>query len=212
MDLGITGYSLLGFHTSRFREYQFAFRNIPSKRCKILDVGSSGSLFALKLARLGHHVYSIDAREYDESHKNLITCQGDVRDYTFEEGFFDIITCISTIEHIGLSAYGDPSYDDGDKIVMQKFHHVLKKSGKLIITMPFAGKSKLLQWERTIERIYDWQQLDYLFDSWGVLHEEYYIPQRSGKNWIIADRKNAEMEFFEYPRSNLACFVLERCD
>lgn len=176
------------------------------------SVGSSGSLFAWKIVKQGHQVYSIDTRKYHEKHKNLIAYQGDIKIMNLMKIFFDIITCISMIENIGLSAYGDSSYDNDDKSVMQKFKKILKKQGKLIISIPFAGKSKFSQCEKTIERNYVWKQLNYLFENWRILIEEYYIPHRSKKDWILTDRKNAEQEYLEYPKSNLVCFVLERCD
>ncbi|MBW2005449.1 MAG: hypothetical protein JRI72_12770, partial [Deltaproteobacteria bacterium] len=50
IDIGIKAFSILGYHTSRGREYDFVMDNLPPKRGKVLDVGSTGSLLPLKLA------------------------------------------------------------------------------------------------------------------------------------------------------------------
>lgn len=113
MDSGIKLFAVFGYHTSRGREYDFVMNNIPSKGDRILDVGSTGSLLPLKLAKKGYDVYVIDVRRYHENHPNLTVVNTDIKNTSFSDDFFDVITCISTIEHIGLGAYGDPKYDGG---------------------------------------------------------------------------------------------------
>ena len=56
MDSGIKIFTILGYHTSRSREYDFVMNNSPSKGNRILDVGSTGSLLPLKLAKKGYDV------------------------------------------------------------------------------------------------------------------------------------------------------------
>jgi len=117
-DSGIKIFAILCYHTSRSREYDFVMNNIPSKGnrvldVRVLDVGSTGSLLPLKLAKKGYDVYVIDVRGYHEKHPNLTVVNTDIRKPPFSDDFFDVITCVSTIEHIGLGAYGDPKYDGG---------------------------------------------------------------------------------------------------
>lgn len=207
MDIGIKAFSLIGYNTSRSREYEFAFQNIPYNRCKILDVGSSGSLFPLKMAVMGYKVYIIDVREYHEKHPNISYIQTDIKNMPYPNKSFDAITCISTIEHIGLSAYGDPNYESGDKLALEKMRDVLKADGRLILTTPFSGSAKLMTWKNSIERIYDYDTLMNLFGEFNVLKEEFYIPLNS-KNWVKATRNEAEREHSANKRSNLCCFVL----
>ncbi|NIA11303.1 MAG: methyltransferase domain-containing protein [Nitrospiraceae bacterium] len=108
IDFGIKIFAIFGYHTSRSREYEFAMNNIPSKGNRISDVGSTGSLFPLKLAKKGYEVYAIDVREYHEKHPNLTVVSTDIENTPFSDDFFDVITCVSTIEHIGLGGYEDP--------------------------------------------------------------------------------------------------------
>ena len=203
IDIGIKAFSIFGRHTSRSIEYNFAMRNIFSKG-ELLDVGSTGSLFPLKLANNGYNVYAVDVRKYHEKHPNLT-----VKNTPFPDKFFDMITCISAIEHIGLSAYGDPKYEKGDRLAMKEFKRILKTNGRLILTTPFSGEYKIMSLKNTYERIYNYEKLSCLFQGWLIKKEEYYIPKK-WKYWIKTTREEAEKIYDIYQRSNLSCFVLEK--
>lgn len=208
-SFGIKIFSILGYHTSRSREYDFVMNNIPSKGNRILDVGSTGSLLPLKLAKTGYDVYVIDVRKYHEKHPNLTVVNTDIRNTPFSDDFFGVITCVSTIEHIGLGGYGDPKYDGGGESAMEEFKRILKKHGRLILTTPFAGEYKVLPWGDAYERIYNYEKIRALFKGWKILKEEYYIPKKA-KHWIKATREEAEKICDAYQKSNLSCFVLEK--
>lgn len=208
MDIGINCYSLLGYKTCRKVEYDFAYSHIPKNKCNVLDIGSTGSLFPFYLAKKGHNVHSVDSRLYHEKHHNLKIITGDLNNVSLEENYYDVITCISTIEHIGLSAYGDPAYNDGDQQAIDLFKKLLKDEGKLILTTPFCGKYQIEKWIDSSERIYDHDKLMDLFNGFKILNQEYYIP-KSHRNWIKSSENEAELQYDSYPRSNLSCFCLE---
>jgi hypothetical protein len=208
-DSGIKLFKLFGYHTSRSREYDFIMNNISHRKAVIMDMGSVGSLLPLKLAKKGHNVYTVDTREYHEKHPKITSINKDINSTNFPEIHIDEIICVSVLEHIGMSAYGDPGYKDGDALTIQKFEHILKNSGKLLITMPFAGEYKILPWLDTYEKIYNYKTITTLFKNWKLIKEEYYIP-KSKKNWIKTNRENAEKIHNSNPRSNLACFIFEK--
>jgi len=208
-DVGMKLFSFFGYRTSRTVEYDFIIKNIPSKARKILDVGSTGSLLPLELAKQGHTVYSIDSRKYHECHPNLTFVRGDILRSFFPEDFFDLVVCVSTIEHIGLGAYGDPQYENGDKLVVKEFGRILKKGGALLLTAPFSGKYKVLSWMESYERVYDYDRLKSLFEGWEIQLEEYYIAKKA-KHWVKASRKEAEKMHEAYSRSNLICLMVKK--
>lgn len=208
-DYGIKSFNLFGYHTSRSIEYDFIMNNISHCKTTILDMGSVGSLLPLKLAERGHIVYVVDTREYHEKHPNITSINKDINSTDFPKNHFDEIICVSVLEHIGMSAYGDPVYKAGDELTIKKFAHILKSSGKLLITMPFAGEYKVLPWKGAHEKIYDYHSITTLFKNWKLIKEEYYIPTNP-KNWIKSNREYAEKTHISYPRSNLACFIFEK--
>lgn len=206
-DAGMKFFSFFAYRTCRTVEYEFIMKNISFKGRRILDVGSTGSLLPLKLAKQGYNVYSIDSREYHECHPNLTFVKGDILKYLFPDDFFDLVVCVSTIEHIGVGAYGDPQYEDGDKFAVKEFGRILKEGGTLLLTTPFSGEYRVLQWMSSYERIYDYNRLKSLFEGWEIQLEEYYVPKKI-KHWVKASRKEAEKSYKVYPRSNLICLML----
>lgn len=133
--------------SDRYIEYNFAIKHLQGER--VLDVGCAGSLFPLMLAGFGYQTYGCDIREYSILNKidfPFFTFRKEsIIDTTFIKGFFDAITCISTIEHIGISGrYGEKDSERGDLKAVTQMKRLLKKDGLLILTFPF-GKPKIIK-------------------------------------------------------------------
>ncbi len=91
----------------RIIEMPFIFSELGARpgKLKILDVGCTNSWLSISLASLGHEVYGVDMRSYSFSHPNLVFFQGDV--LNLKETGFDAVVALSTLEHVGLGAYGE---------------------------------------------------------------------------------------------------------
>jgi len=129
------------------------------KPVTILDVGSTESLLIYELAHRGYTMTGLDQRPYQEalSFKFYIH---DIVEHTLNETF-DYIVAISTIEHIGLGAYGDKTNLKGDSWAMVNLRHMLKPDGYLIITVPnkhlgtYTGRGYSYQdFEKLIEGLF----------------------------------------------------------
>jgi SAM-dependent methyltransferase len=115
----------------------------------VLDVGSTESLLIYELLHRGYDVKGVDQRPYQEPNEHTV-----IKDLLYDdistlapsynnafgekkEGFDYIIAC-STVEHIGLQAYGEHYVGvfQEDRDVMIKLHGILNKNGYLIITVP----------------------------------------------------------------------------
>lgn len=201
--------SLLGNHSSRFVEYEFAGSNLPELPSTIADVGACGSLFAYRCAKKGYDTFAVDFKKYHEKHRNLTLIKADICKLPFSDNIFDAISCISTIEHVGLTAYGDPEHDDGDFLAIQELTRVIKNGGYLILTTPFGNKYHLDTWMRGQERIYDFNRLNMLFNNYQIVKESYYIPLQK-KKWVVSTRDEACKVHQSYPRSNLCCLLLKK--
>jgi SAM-dependent methyltransferase len=164
----------LGGLSNRDTEYDFAYRQVVGENVKLLDVGGSESLLPLQFAKRGYSVTVYDFRKYPEQHPNLSTIQGDFLANKIPDHSFDFIVMISTIEHIGFGSYGAPLYEDGDFIAMSQAKRLLKPSGRIVLTFPFASKEHIIT---GFERWYDLKRVQRLFEEMYVLAEEYYIPQ-----------------------------------
>lgn len=163
----------LGGLSNRDAEYDFAYRQVIGEGRSVLDLGGSESLLPLQFAKRGHSVTVYDFREYPESHPNLASVQGDFLVNGLPDGSFDFVVMVSTIEHIGFGSYGAPVQTDADFAAMSEARRVLKPSGRIVVTFPFASKEHCIP---HFERWYDLSRVQRLFEGMYVLAEEYYVP------------------------------------
>ncbi|MBL4803069.1 MAG: class I SAM-dependent methyltransferase [Emcibacter sp.] len=113
---------------------------------------------------------------------------GDLRTMPMPEGEFDVVTCISTIEHIGFDEAEEEDSstafkrsedetlvrlnraDDVNSIVLAQFHKALKAGGHVIITAPMGkGGAVLLKDSLGLFT----RQWEYETDSWhDLMHQQ----------------------------------------
>ncbi|MFW9973309.1 MAG: class I SAM-dependent methyltransferase [Candidatus Odinarchaeota archaeon] len=164
----------------RIVEIPFLYKNLDfHKMNKILDLGCVGSKISLQLSSLGYQVVGVDYRPFIFKHKNLKFIQGNFFDIDLANESFDCVICISTIEHIGLPAYNIDPFEHGDKKAIEKIYNLLKRGGKLILTVPF-GKATVNQFERN----YDQKSLEQLIERFTI--QEFKIYERSKSGWILS--------------------------
>lgn len=188
--------------TDRYMEYPFAVRNLPKPPAKVLDVGCSGSYFILMLAAFGYEAYGIDLREYAITNKikfdNFYFEKGDIRRTGFADNFFDAITAISTIEHIGIyGRYGMDDDSQGDLKCIKEMKRIVKPGGSLLITVPF-GKPKILS---PYCKIYGAETISELVEGF-ILGKEEYFMQDAARDWFEIPKREAmlvDAKIDEYP-------------
>jgi hypothetical protein len=100
---------------------------------------------------------------------------------------FDAAFLISTIEHIGLGAYGEGTHDgaDGntpDRALLLGVRQALRPDGRLILTTPCADKADVTE----LERIYDEPSLFALLDGWNI-HTRVTAVRRDVAVWEVAE-------------------------
>jgi len=172
----------------RIVEIPFLYKNLDFHKInKILDLGCVGSKISLQLASLGFKVVGIDYRPFIFKHKNIEFIQGNFFDINLPAESFDCVICISTIEHIGLPAYNIKPFEQGDRKAIEKIYELLKKGGKLILTVPF-GKAIVNQFERN----YDQKTLNQLIKMFKI--EELEIYERSKSGWISSHNSSNKFE------------------
>ena len=126
--------------SERIVEYPILFQYLDLEGGDILDFGCVESLLPVTLCALGFKVKGLDLRPYPFKHENFEFIQEDILNWQVPLETFDAVISISTIEHVGLSAYGDPKKEKGDKVATDKLLSALKPGGRLYLTVP-VGKS-----------------------------------------------------------------------
>ncbi len=90
-------------------------------------------------------LYGIDIS--DKNAKDFIKKTADIRDSGFPSGYFEMILCISTIEHVGMDnkkhyspihELANAEHVSPDVHALREMWRILKKGGKLIVTVPFG--------------------------------------------------------------------------
>lgn len=165
-----------GKYNEREIEYEFLFRNLQRSRGpNLLDVGPGDAGTALTFVQCGYAVTSIDPKPAHSWVK-----KGDVRKLKYKNECFDVVTCISTLEHI-------PSPEKAAKEMLR----VLKKGGVLIISHPYNSKTHFenVYVPKYRVAVFNDQDLQNWFGNM-TLKDTAYWRQWTGKYW----RSGAKMK------------------
>lgn len=112
---------------------------------------------------------------------NLNSKEGNLHNLPFNSYSVQSISCMHTIEHIGLGRYGDPIDPNGDIKAITELKRVTAKNGNLIIVVP-VGKPKI---EFNAHRIYSYEQIiSYVVDEDFSLKEFAFIPEHEDQGGL----------------------------
>jgi SAM-dependent methyltransferase len=105
---------------------------------------------------------------------NLTTQHADLTNLHFASNSILSLSCLHTIEHIGLGRYGDPIDPNGDKKACTELSRVLAPGGSLLFVTP-VGKEAVIQFNA--HRIYTYDLVKQLFPDLE-LKEFSFIPEK----------------------------------
>jgi hypothetical protein len=74
---------------------------------------------------------------------NLVCGSTDLTALHFSSGSVQSLSCMHTVEHVGLGRYGDPLDPDGDLKAMNELQRVLAPGGSLFFVVP-VGKPRIV--------------------------------------------------------------------
>jgi hypothetical protein len=133
---------------------------------------------------------------------NLVTEHADLCNLHFDSNSINSLSCMHTIEHIGLGRYGDPIDPDGDQKAAKELSRVLAKNGDLLIVVP-VGKSKIMF---NAHRIYSYSRIKEMFSGLNLV-EFSLIPDNAIDIGII---KNADSNLVESQSYGCGCFWFKK--
>lgn len=136
----------------------------------------SSSLFFSGLVSAFVPVKFYDFRLVDLGLSNLSCGQADLTNLPFADSSIESVSCMHTVEHVGLGRYGDAFDYDGDLKAIGELKRVLAKRGNLIFVVPVGAVARI---EFNAHRIYEYSQiLNYFSDL--ELREFALIPENHG--------------------------------
>ncbi len=117
-----------------------------------------------------------DYRPAEITLSNLMCGAADLCNLQFADRSVQSISCMHTIEHVGLGRYGDPIDPNGDKQALAELERVVAPNGSLLIVVP-VGKPRI---QFNAHRIYDPQMIeDFLpqlrLKEWAMLPDDYSL-------------------------------------
>jgi len=123
---------------------------------------------------------------------NLEVYHGDLMKLPFESNSISSLSCMHTVEHIGLGRYGDPIDPDGDLKAIRELKRVLAPGGSLLFVVPIGGKAKIMF---NAHRIYSYEMIkDYFSDL--QLKEFALIPEKDGPMILNASLERVAKEVY----------------
>ena len=132
-------YRITGWHI-RADVWDWVLEYLPKldkwQQFKVLDIGTTSSLFIYELKKRGYRTYGLDIRPYQEKLKRIAFI---LKDITIKHKFvenFDFITCISVLEHTKYP------YKAVETMALN-----LKRGGRLLLTIPTKEYAQGHEWE-----------------------------------------------------------------
>lgn len=195
-------------HTSDADVFAFAQEFNEPIPSTVLEIGANDEPTSNILALAGYTVFGVDLKPYMNRVNlplNFAFIQADFNFLRFDSPF-DAIVSLSTIEHVGLGAYGETPYADGDILMMENVYKALRNGGRVYLTVPVGIHQVVLpHW-----RVYDKNDLKHrLIGRFNVLKTRYFA---SGKieAYNIGDDVPEEVAFQQTGPNATVLMVLQK--
>ncbi|MEI8390341.1 MAG: DUF268 domain-containing protein [bacterium] len=172
-----------------------------TKPVKHIDISSKLAFSTMVSAFIPVEFY--DYRPANLKIDNLKCLQADLTNLQFKDESIQSLSCMHTVEHVGLGRYGDKIDPDGDLKAVSELKRVLAKSGNLLFVVPVGKKSKL---QFNAHRIYTYDMIIEYFKDFKLIDFSYIKSQMSENEYI----NNATREDSFSDDYGCGCFWFEK--
>jgi hypothetical protein len=130
---------------------------------------------------------------------NLESAFGDLTNISLPDNSQPSVSCMHTIEHVGLGRYGDPLDAQGDLKAINELKRIVQPGGDLLFVTPVGG-SRI---EFNAHRVYSFEQVMEMFAPF-ILHEFSLTPDTGG---LI---ENADPQLVKKQEYGCGCFWFKK--
>jgi hypothetical protein len=159
-----------------------------------LHTDISSSLYFCSIVSAFIPVNFYDYRPAQLNLSNLQSKHADLAKLPFEDNSIESISCMHTIEHVGLGRYGDPIDPNGDLKAVRELIRVTRPGGSILFVVPIGGIAEI---QFNAHRIYTY---DVIVDYFNALHlvEFSLIPGDESRGGIMthAKKEDADKELY----------------
>ncbi len=170
------------------------------KPSKHIDIASTLHFCTIVSAFVPFEFY--DYRPAKLNLKNLVSEHCDLTKLHFDSNSIESLSCLHTVEHVGLGRYGDPIDPKGDVTAASELSRVLAPNGTFIFVTP-VGKPKIAF---NAHRIYSYEQVMALFPTLKLV-EFSMVPDDFKKHGLIL---NADPSTVKDQDWACGCFVFTK--
>ncbi len=190
----------------RVVEYPWVISKLKADDKTVFDAGSALNFpFVLESMIMNERKFVIctlsPEEEYFKSHR-VSYLYNDLRSTMMKDASFDVVTCISTIEHVGLdntrlysgdTQYLEEKFDDYLKVIVE-MKRLLKPGGKLLLTVPY-GKYQNFGWLQQFNR----QMVESVIKTFDGSNSSVDYFRYENDGWHFSERKKCDAdEYFDF--------------
>lgn len=192
--------------TERSVELPWLISRIGRPR-RVLDIGSADATYTGILYEMCRELYLCDTREFKPSVPATLFIGSASELPAAWSKTFDLVTCVSMLDHVGLDAYGNTTDGDLADDVLSAIERVLLPGGRLLLTVPF-GRYQVTTHPGGGQRVFDAEALFGLFppETWRFVHSS--VWQLKGDYYECCTMKEAADADYAQWRAG-ACVALE---
>lgn len=132
-------------------------------------------------------------------HLSGLNCgHADLTALPFKDNSLESVSCMHTIEHVGLGRYGDPTDPDGDIKAINELKRVTAPDGSLLIVVPIANEAKI---QFNTQRLYSYKLIMDEFEGFKL--EEFAIILADATGMLFDDEARERLKNEPY---SCGCF------
>lgn len=148
---------------------------------KHVDISSTLHFCSILSAFVPVEFYDYRPASLDLS--NLESLSADLLSLPFKDNSVNSLSCMHTVEHIGLGRYGDPLDYDGDIKAINELKRVLAAGGHLFFVVPLGRENRIFY---NAHRVYTKQQVLELFSDM-ILKDFSLVPEDELDGGLVSD-------------------------